>query len=98
MSDCADLTQLSFGGHSERETPGSIPNPAVKPFSADGTASGSLWESRTSPDINVCRGHPCGWPLRNSAKRFPGNPQQCRAMEIKPGADDRASGGGVGGG
>lgn len=41
----------SYGGHSERETPGPIPNPEVKPFSADGTATGRLWESRTSPDI-----------------------------------------------
>src|ERR687890_215748 len=40
----------------KRETPGSIPNPEVKPFSADGTATGRLWESRTSPDI-LRRGH-----------------------------------------
>src|SRR3954454_23995804 len=45
------LTPKSFGGHSEGEIPGSIPNPEVKPFSADGTATGRLWESRTSPDI-----------------------------------------------
>ena len=40
----------SYGGHSERETPGPIPNPEVKPFSADGTATERLWESRTPPD------------------------------------------------
>jgi hypothetical protein len=28
-----------FGGHSVSKTPGSIPNPAVKCHSADGTAS-----------------------------------------------------------
>src|SRR3954452_1289370 len=50
------LTQ-SYGGHSEGETPGPIPNPEVKPFSADGTATERLWESRTPPDILVRRGH-----------------------------------------
>ena len=41
----------SYGGHSEGEIPGPIPNPEVKPFSADGTAVERLWESRTPPDI-----------------------------------------------
>ena len=45
----------SYGGHSERETPGPIPNPEVKPFSADGTARGTVWETRTSPDYNTSR-------------------------------------------
>ena len=48
----------SYGGHGERETPGPIPNPEVKPFSADGTATERLWESRTPPDILLTRGHP----------------------------------------
>ena len=39
------------GGHRGGVTPGSIPNPEVKPFSADGTARGTGWESRTPPDI-----------------------------------------------
>src|SRR5919205_1725974 len=39
-----------FGGHSERETPGHIPNPEAKTLSADGTAGVTLWESRTPPD------------------------------------------------
>ncbi len=30
-------------------TPGSIPNPAVKFVSADGTAGATLWESRSLP-------------------------------------------------
>ena len=34
------------------ETPGPIPNPEVKPFSADGTARGTAWESRTPPDMH----------------------------------------------
>ena len=40
-----------FGGHSERETPGHIPNPEAKPLSADGTARVTVWESRTPPDL-----------------------------------------------
>src|SRR3712207_1106934 len=39
-----------FGGHSGGETPGLIPNPEAKPSSADGTALGRVWESRTPPD------------------------------------------------
>ena len=37
------------GGYSEGETPGPIPNPEVKLFSADGTAREASWESRTPP-------------------------------------------------
>ena len=37
----------------KRETPGPIPNPEVKPFSADGTATERLGESRTPPDIHL---------------------------------------------
>ena len=37
------------GDHSEGEPPGPIPNPEVKPFSADGTALETGWESRSSP-------------------------------------------------
>ena len=39
-----------FGGHSGGETPGPIPNPEVKPSSADGTARETWWESRSSPE------------------------------------------------
>src|SRR4051812_22033005 len=45
-----------YGGHGERETPGLIPNPEAKPFSADGTARGTGWESRTPPDITQRNG------------------------------------------
>ena len=38
------------GGHSEGETPGPIPNPEVKPSSADGTAREASRESRTPPE------------------------------------------------
>ena len=56
----------SYGGHGERETPGPIPNPEVKPLSADGTATGRSWESRTPPDILSEQGHPViGGPARH---------------------------------
>ena len=45
------ISSQCYGGHGERETPGLIPNPEAKPFSADGTARGTGWESRTPPDI-----------------------------------------------
>ena len=37
-----------------------IPNPEVKPFSADGTAWETTWESRTSPDNLSARGRSFG--------------------------------------
>ena len=37
------------GLDSEGETPVPIPNTAVKPFSANGTARGTVWESRSTP-------------------------------------------------
>jgi len=49
-------TPQRYGDHSERETPGPIPNPEAKPLSADGTARATAWESRTSPDTNHDQG------------------------------------------
>src|SRR4051794_16112277 len=47
-----DNNSIEFRRHnSEGETPGPIPNPEAKPFSADGTALVTGWESRTPPDI-----------------------------------------------
>src|SRR3712207_4869188 len=59
-STCAQ----SYGGHGERETPGNIPNPEAKPLSADGTAPGTGWESRTPPDNHSTKGphHSGGGP------------------------------------
>ena len=37
------------GDHNEEATPGNIPNPEVKLFSADDTALATEWESRSSP-------------------------------------------------
>ena len=41
------------GGFSERETPVPIPNTEVKPLCVDGTARGTVWESRTLPGLNL---------------------------------------------
>ena len=38
------------GGAGEGDTPVSIPNTVVKPFSADGTEVETPWESRSLPD------------------------------------------------
>src|SRR5438270_4716630 len=47
-----DNNSIEFRRHnSEGETPGPIPNPEAKPFSADGTALVTGWESRSPPDI-----------------------------------------------
>ncbi len=40
-----------LGDHGGGETPVPIPNTEVKPFSADGTAWVTVWESRTLPRI-----------------------------------------------
>src|SRR5688500_16746126 len=63
-----------YGGHGERETPGSIPNPEAKPLSADGTALGTGWESRTPPDNHYRRGPSirAGAPFGMSLQRILG--------------------------
>ena len=43
------VDRSSGGDDSEGETPGPIPNPAVKPFYADGSWSASSCESRSLP-------------------------------------------------
>ena len=54
-----------YGGYSGGETPGYIPNPEVKPSSADGTAPGTVWESRSLPDFLLGGGFHgfCLWGL-----------------------------------
>jgi hypothetical protein len=42
-----------FRGHSGGGTPGPIPNPEVKPSSADGTARETVWESRSPRNLIV---------------------------------------------
>ena len=48
FSECLMLGNFP-GNHNEGETPVPIPNTEVKPFSADGTAWGAKWESRSLP-------------------------------------------------
>src|SRR3954452_17318525 len=48
--------QQISGDNSGGETPDPIPNSEVKPSRADGTAGGTLWESRSSPGNNLRRG------------------------------------------
>ena len=52
------VVRWAFGGFGGGETPGPIPNPEVKPFSADGTAWETVWESRTPPDMTIEGGGP----------------------------------------
>ena len=42
-------SRLRVGASSDGATPVPIPNTAVKPISADGTASARLWDSRPAP-------------------------------------------------
>ena len=49
-SQGARVRSKGYGGHSVGETPGPIPNPEAKTHSADGTAPGRVWESRSPPD------------------------------------------------
>ena len=44
-----NIVKKSLGDWSSGETPGNIPNPAVKPASADGTWGATPWESRSLP-------------------------------------------------
>ena len=44
---------VSPGGNRERETPVPIPNTAVKPLFADGTARVTVWESRALPGLEI---------------------------------------------
>ena len=48
------------GGHSVGVTPDPFPNSVVKPHSADGTARGTVWESRTLPDYFCPASHKLG--------------------------------------
>lgn len=56
------------GGHGGRGTPGPIPNPEVKPASADGTAGATLWETRAPP----APGARCAGKGRGGAEEAPG--------------------------
>ena len=49
----SQIVEEFSGDHSKGETPDPIPNSEVKPFSADGTAWETVWESRTSPNTLI---------------------------------------------
>lgn len=49
-SQAGRVWSKGYGGHSVGETPGPIPNPEAKTHSADGTAPGRVWESRSPPE------------------------------------------------
>ena len=58
------------GGHGGRGTPGPIPNPEVKPASADGTAGATLWETRAPPAPGArCAGKGRGGANRGTWER-----------------------------
>ena len=46
-------THEFLGDHGEGVIPVPIPNTEVKPFSADGTAWATVWESRTLPRLRL---------------------------------------------
>ena len=56
------------GGSGGRGTPGPIPNPEVKPASAEGTAGATLWETRAPP----APGARCAGSGRGGAEEAPG--------------------------
>src|SRR3954453_20261362 len=66
-----------YGGHSGRETPGTIPNPEVKPASANGTAPERMWESRTPPNNNSPDGgHHTMAPIASVGRVLRARPEQ----------------------
>ena len=68
------LSSRSLGDWSDGGTPGYIPNPVVKPVSADGTAIERSWESRPPPAFHekpapICRGGLRFLPLERAPDR-----------------------------
>lgn len=59
------------GDHSGGETPVPIPNTAVKPTSADGTALATGWESRSLPGISLLYLAPKGAFLYSERQQTP---------------------------
>ncbi len=65
---------------SERVPPVPIPNTVVKPFSADGTARVTVWESRSTPGILLpVRVRPDGYFFPGEAPE-----QMLKSMVIRP--------------
>ena len=84
------LTALSFGGLTGGVTPDPISNSEVKTSRADGTAGGTLWESRSPPGITLKGPSP---QLARAAFSFHRDPQRVprpprRARPAKPSLPD----------
>jgi len=85
VSGALALRYHRFGGYSGGETPGSIPNPEVKPSSADGTAPETGWESRSPPRHSKEKGPPRGallvFRVRFAGASIPFRPELPRRRE-----------------
>ena len=68
LSQPAPQRPPGAGGPGGRGTPGPMPNPEVKPASAEGTAGATLWETRAPP----APGARCAGRGRGGANRAPG--------------------------
>ena len=53
LTNVLKLSKKFPGDYSGGATPDPIPNSEVKPSSADGTARETVWESRSSPGLNM---------------------------------------------
>src|SRR5712691_8457022 len=76
---------ICSGGHRRGETPGSIPNPEVKPSTADGTALETEWESRSPPGTfgTIEAGRDAGLDSRPAEPATrPAGQKGCRAEEL----------------
>src|SRR5207244_13189376 len=78
---------ICSGGHRRGKTPGSIPNPEVKPSTADGTALETEWESRSPPGtFGIEAGRDAGLDSRAaSPRRRPEGPTDPKGP-ARPGA------------
>src|SRR5579863_3209132 len=74
------------GDHSGGETPVPIPNTAVKPTSADGTALATGWESRSLPGISLLFSAPKGAFLYPRSERAPTQREQVISGYIRANA------------
>ena len=68
LSQPAPQRPPGAGGPGGRGTPGPMPNPEVKPASAEGTAGATLWETRAPP----APGARCAGRGRGGAEEAPG--------------------------
>ena len=73
------------GGYSVGATPGPIPNPEAKPDSADGTALGRVWESKSPPTKNLTPKNPVDHhDQRGSSHTNPNVPSKLGIILFRP--------------